>query len=54
MWMPWGDLFPHGAGKGTQTWEIFPSTEPLLALQPESQLSAHLQPEVLGTGSGEK
>lgn len=52
--MPWGNFFPRGAGKGTETREIFPSTESLLALQPESWASVHQQPEVLGTGSGEK
>lgn len=49
-----GRFIPHGAGQGTEPWEPFPSREPLLAPQPESQGFVHLQPEVLDTGSRKK
>lgn len=45
---------PVGLEKAQRLGRFFPSGEPLLALQPESQGFVHLQPEVLSTGSREK
>lgn len=53
-WTPRGYFFPRGAGKGSETCEISPSLEPLLTPQPKPQGFVQLQPEVPGTGSGEK